>query len=480
MRNLLPTDESLYPDDLALNDSRLRELDQRPYTDAGQGEAFADLWADVLRYVPGIGWMIWTGNRWQLDDKEAVVQYAIMAARARQEAVLARHIPQGEEHQQNALQRNKERDAKWARSAESTRGINATLQMARTVPHLIEDHGNFDADPMLLGVSNGVVDLRTGHLRPSTQADLISKTCGIPFFPDAQAPLWEQFLQEIFNGDEHLVAYIQRAVGYSFTSSTQEQCFFLCYGTGANGKSTFLNMLKAVGGDYVTNTPFSTFEHRQQSSTGQEIVELRGRRIVLSNETNEGTRLNEARIKAITGGDLITGRYLYARQSITFQPTFHLWLAANHKPAISGGDEGIWRRVRLIPFTRTFRGHQQDKLLDSKLRNELPGILAWAVRGALAWQQQGLNEPQSVQDATQSYRDESDIIGQFLSERTISGPELQAPSGQLYSIYERWTTENGLFTLSSVKFARDLEERGYIKKRNARVRFWCGLGILDD
>jgi putative DNA primase/helicase len=201
---------------------------------------------------------------------------------------------------------------------------------------------------------------------------------------------------------------------------------------------------------------------------------LHGRRIVLSSETDDGSRLNEARVKAITGGDEVTGRYLFSRHDITFVPTFKLWLATNHKPTIRGSDDGIWRRIRLIPFLVSFSKEKRDRNLEGTLKQELPGILAWAVRGALDWYAQGLGEPEIVRSATSEYRDESDILGQFLREKTQQVTASSVRSAQLYDAYRAWTESNGMYTLSSVKLAKALQARGFEKKRTSQGMVWQG------
>jgi putative DNA primase/helicase len=474
MRDLLPEAENFYGKTIDLTPELLSELDRYAYDESGQGEAFYALFHDRLRYLPGVGWFVWTGTRWQLDDREAVIQYAIQAARARQQAALARPVETDEQ------EKARKKAIRFAESAANYTRIKNSIGIGKTVPTLIASHKIFDRSPHLLGVANGVVDLSSGRLFPAQQEQYISHSTKLPYFPDAQAPRWEQFINEIFGGKADLTAYIQPAIGYSLTGDISEQCFFLCYGTGANGKSTLLNILKDLAGEYAANTPFNTFEMGKQSGTGQEIVQLRGRRVVMSSETNDGSRLNEARVKAITGGDEVTGRYLYARTAISFVPTFKLWLATNHKPTIKGNDEGIWRRVRLIPFLEAFTKDKCDRHLESKLKHELPGILAWAVRGAMAWYTQGLGEPQEIVEATTAYRDESDTFGLFLSENTVRHEFASVQSGELYKCYQQWTEANGLGTLSVVKFARAMEARGFEKLKTSQYKVWQGIGLLTD
>jgi len=481
MVELLPPEDSLYNTELDLTPELLQAIDRYSYDDTGQAAAFAHLFQDRLLYLPAAGWYVWTGNRWQLDEQSAATRYIIAAARARQQAAAARKVPDLDDpDKKKGLEATKARDLSWANNGANSHRLASCERVAKTIPDMIVKHSLFDRDAHLLGVKNGVVDLQTGRLLEARPDQYITYSTDIPYFPDAQCPRWEQFISEIFGGKADLVGYIQRAIGYSLTGDTSEQCFFMCYGIGANGKSTLLNILEALAGDYAANMAFNTLEHGQQSSTGQELVQLRGRRVVMSSETDDGSRLNEARVKAITGGDKITGRFLYARSDISFVPTFKIWLATNYKPTIRGNDEGIWRRIRLIPFLESFTKDQRDPHLGTKLQAELPGVLAWAVRGAMAWHTQGLGEPVDVVDATAEYREESDIIGLFLSECTVRHEAASVQAGALYRAYEAWTNNNGFGTLNIVNFTKAMQSRGFERIKTRQAKVWQELGLRED
>jgi len=469
-------DEQLYPASLTPDEPLLRDLDRYPTTDAGQAEVITLLYDGQLCYVPGLGWLIWTGGRWKRDDRDAVMQYALVAARLKQRAVLERALPAGDKDAEKAWTA----DIRWAKRAEDLRRMEAALKTAQTMPAMAVKADQLDALDHLLGAANGVLDLRSGQLRPGAPADLMTQRTSVPYYAAARAPRWERFLQEVFNGDADLIAYIQRAAGYSLTGETREQCFFQCYGTGANGKSTLLQILRDLAGDYAKETPFTTFELSRQGNATYDLAELRGARLVLSSETSDTARLNEARIKAVTGGDTVTARFLY-QSNFTYTPRFKLWFASNHKPAIRGTDIGIWRRVRLIPFTVSFK-NRADKDLIQELRAELPGILAWAVRGAMAWYRDGLGEPWSVLAATEDYRAESDLFGHFFTDCTLEGPDLVIESAALYRAYQAWCADSGLNPMNRVKFGQRLVERGYefVLQGKGRKRAYRGLGLLDD
>jgi putative DNA primase/helicase len=282
--------------------------------------------------------------------------------------------------------------ADFERKSDEARGHAGTRQI-RT--QLGGRRAELGSDPWLFGVENGVIDLRTGSLRAGRQKDFITMHSDLPFDASAKAERWEQFLREIFDGNEEVIDFVQRAVGYSLTGLTSEQCFFACWGAGSNGKTTFLEMLRQVLGSYAYNAPFSMLELTARGSIPNDVAALVNRRLVTGSETNELSRWNEQRVKVLTGCDDITARFLY-NEFFTFTPIAKFWLAFNHKPIVDDASHGFWRRVRLIPFLHRFEGAAADQDLMKKLRAESPGILAWAVRGCLKWQQEGLGIPEIV------------------------------------------------------------------------------------
>jgi putative DNA primase/helicase len=441
-------------------------------TDAGNGEYFARLYGDRVRFDHRRGrWLVWTEHWWRGDNTRLVRRLAKEAARARYQGATA-----------ISDLRERSDEARFAIATESRQRIDAMLIGAQSEPPIADAGERWDADPWLLGVANGVLDLRTGTLRPGTPADGITLHTAVPFAQDARCPRWERFLDEVFAGDEGLVDYICRAVGYSLTGQTSEQCVFLGFGSGANGKSVFLAILRALGGEYATNTPFSTFELNARASIPNDLAALAGRRLVTASETNEGARLNEGRLKALTGGDAVTARFLHG-EFFTFEPVAKFWLAVNHKPAVSDDSYGFWRRVRLVPFTRQFT-HDADPTLIDTLRVELPGILAWAVRGALAWQDRGLEPPASVSVATETYRAESDPLGDFVDACYVTGEGLAVGATNAYRAYRAWATAEGYAdreTLTATKFGRRMKERfSWGHRKSGNVYLGVGLRALDQ
>ena len=346
--------------------------------------------------------------------------------------------------------------------------IDALRHLAEALPPFADAGRDWDANPNLLACSNGVVDLKTGIQRPGRQADRLTMTTGVSYDGTARCPRWITFLDEVFDGHRDLIDYMQRVIGYCLTGETSEQCWWLWYGSGANGKGTMIRALGAAFGDYATGTPFATFLHQPQATLTNDLARLCGRRFVWAQEANQHSRLNEERIKTLTGGDEVTARFLH-KEFFTFRPTVKLVLAVNHKPVIQDDSFGMWRRVRVIPFTQQFR---IDKTLETTLVAEAPGILAWAVQGANQWHADGLKSPGLVTAATHDYEADSDQLKEFLDTRCVIESDAEASFTDLYSEYTSWAESERLMPqdkLSRTKFGRILGER-FTKGRTASGR----------
>ena len=331
----------------------------------------------------------------------------------------------------------------------------------------------YDRNQLLAGVRNGTLELSTGEFRESKREDYISLQFNVEYDQEARAPRWESFLDEVFAGDKELISYIQRAVGYSLTGDTGEQVMFMLYGKGANGKSVFLEIISCLMGDYAANTPFSTFEVTKRNEASNDLAALKGKRIVTAIETNEDRRLDEARVKSVTGGDRITCRFLFA-EYFSYTPHFKIWMAVNHKPLIKGTDRGIWRRVILVPFTKNFEG-RADKELVSKLKAELPGILNWALKGLKEWKQNDLGTAKAIEAASDEYRQESDLVQQWLDEETTLDATETTPCYDAYSYFVQWCKHRGYPTWSNNSFGRAMTEKGFVRKSNGKTREYVGL-----
>jgi putative DNA primase/helicase len=353
------------------------------------------------------------------------------------------------------------------------------VRLAQSEPGVPVRLEELDTDPWRLNVPNGTLDLRTGALHPARPADLLTKLAGVAYDPTAPCPQWERFLGTVLNQDADLIRFLQKALGYTLTGDTREQCLFLLYGTGANGKSTLLTTVRKVCGDYARQTPTETLLLKRGDAIGNDVARLCGARFVVAVEAEGGRRLAEVLVKQLTGGDTVAVRYLY-QEAFEYAPTFKLFLAVNHKPVVQGTDNAIWRRMRLIPFAVTIPIEAQDRELGDKLQTELPGILRWMVEGCLAWQREGLGIPQAVQSATEGYRGEQDVLAQFLTERCSLGQGEQVKSSDLYAEYAGWCAQAGESRLSPRELASRLQEGGYTKHRYKDGNMWRGLTLKKD
>jgi putative DNA primase/helicase len=441
---------------------------QYPFTDVGNGERLVALHGRDVRWIPRWKiWLVWDGRRWARDETGEVERRAKGVVRRMFEEADALT---GDDRKQLA---------QHAFRSEAVGRIDAMIRLARSEPGIAISHEQLDQRPMLLTVRNGTLNLQTGTLGPHSRGDLSTKLVDVDFDPAATCPVWLRTLDTIFAGDASLIEYLQRAVGYSLTGDTREQVLHLCHGTGANGKSTLLDVFGMLAGEYGQQADFTTFlERRTDAGPRNDVARLAGSRLVRSSEVGENKRLNEGLIKSLTGGDVMTARYLYS-EDFEFKPQFKLWLAANHKPVIRGTDYAIWRRVRLIPFEVTIAPEQRDDSLPHKLRAELPGILAWAVAGCDRWLEHGLTAPDRVLAATNAYREESDTIGAFIADRCEVGT-FEVVAGELYRAYEKWAKENGEYSISAQMFGRRMSERGFDMRKGRTTNFRTGLRLRDS
>lgn len=461
---------------IPIGDSDPAEDPETPgLNDVGNARRLARRFGHLLRFVPEWSWLVWDGQRWAPDKTGQVIEFAKRTARA----IYLEAAEAGDEERAKDI-------AKWAGSSHNRSKIDAMIALARSDPLIVARPEEFDQDPLLLNVKNGILDLRTGRLKPHDPQAMQTKIAGCAYDPEAQAPTWSAFLDRIFNGNHDLIAFLQRAVGYSLTGDVGEQCLFFLFGTGANGKSTFTGAVQDALGEYGMKTRAETLMQKRQDSIPEEVAQLAGVRFMLAAELGEGQRLNESLIKDLTGGDKIRGRLLY-QKSFEYYPVAKPFLYGNHKPAIRGTDEGIWRRPKLIPFRVTIPEPERDPKLPEKLRAELPGILAWAVQGCLDWQSGGLRTPDEVKAATAEFRAEQDVLQAFVDDCCIESNLATVTAGELYRAYKAWCEQVNENTLSQRKLSQALDERGYSTKgpdgkprRDAAGRaYYLGLGLLN-
>ncbi|MFE5093266.1 phage/plasmid primase, P4 family [Streptomyces sp. NPDC056638] len=418
-----------------------------------------------VRYARGLGYLTWDGTIWTPGEAKVRESLHLMGAEL---------IASGEDA-----------NRRLALKALTNRSIDAVLKELPSVPGVPAQASDFDAHHHLLSVANGTIDLRTGKLHPHTPADMITKRLDVAYHPDAPAERWNRFLTEVFPGHPDLPEFMRRLVGYGITGSTSEHCFAFMHGQGSNGKSVFLDALIHVFKGVQTATQFSTFE--KSVNVGQaspELASLRGARLVTASETEKYSRLAEALVKQLTGGDPITCRFLN-QNPFTYVPSFLLLVAGNFKPAILSQDEGTWRRVKLIPFDATFSYAlgNKDTALPAKLRDEAEGILAWAVAGAVEWYAKGLGEPSSVATATQDYRESEDRLQEFLSACTIREDGARVAPMAIRRAYAEWAEDAGLDRkekLSGWALAIELESRGFKKDKRRGSWGFNNLRLMTD
>jgi putative DNA primase/helicase len=437
-----------------------------PLTDTGNAEAFAAWCGDRVRYdYQRKKFYIWRGHRFELDADGDVERLARDVVRRRGQLAAA-------------IENQEARDKvhKWALASESSGRLDAMLKLVRSMRPIAVTGEQWDRDPWLLGVPNGVIDLRTGELRAGTQDDGVTLCAGVPFDPAAECPTWERVVLDVFNDDRDLTTHLHKAFGYSLTGITTEQCLWVLHGTGANGKSTIVNAIRAVLGEYGHVMPFGTMLGTgQRVDLTNDIAALNGRRLVVASEANEGARFDEARLKQLTGGDTVTARYLYG-EFFEFEPVAKFFLSTNHRPAVRDQTHSFWRRLRLVPFTRTF---PTNAGLWEELLAEAPGILAWAVRGCLLWQAEGLGTPVAMTEATDAYQQDTDPLTDFIAEACALDPEAEVMGSDLYAGYVRWADMRRLSErerLSQTAFGRKASERWKKTRLTAGV-VYAGLKL---
>lgn len=432
-----------------------------PLTDEGNGECFAALYADRVRYdPPRARWLLWAEHYWTEDTANTVSLFASSMARQRREDAARIANPDVAK-----------RALKWAFDSESSGRMKSTLVRAAAQRALIRD--TWDEHPMLLGTPNGVVDLAAATQQPGRPEDGITLVSRVAYDEHATCPRWERFITEIFGGDTDLVRWVHKAIGYSLTGDTREHVVFLCHGKGSNGKSTFADVLQDVLGDYSVSLNYKTFT---ANSAQYDLATLPGKRLAVLSEVPEANyKLESSIIKSLTGSDVIRARQIY-KESTEFVPVAKFWMLVNHLPTITDDSHGMWRRVKLIPFLQTFA---VDKTLMGVLKQEASGILAWCIRGAALWHQEGLSkEPACVIAATERYREDQDVLADFLASECVIDATASVKADKLYERYRAWADHacgkgKGL---SPTTFGRKIGER-YDKRRKAGGVFYHGLAL---
>lgn len=459
-----------------------------PLTDMGNAQRLVARHGKDLRYAEEIGqWYVWDGGRWRPRKAGPVIQRAKQTVRG----IIAELTGETDTNRRTRILAH-------ALSSESGRSVREMVRLAESEPGILVETPDLDADRFLLNVQNGTIDLRTGELRPHRREDLLTKVCPVDYDPAAPCPAWKVFLARVFStdpdnpedrGDADLIQFVKRLFGYSLTGDVGEQVLPIFWGGGSNGKSTLLNAVREImGRGYAAKAPRGLLMAKHNESHPTELTVLFGARLVIATESRRGQRLSEDLVKDLTGGEAITARKM-KQDFFEFDPTHKLLLCTNHRPRIPESDDGIWRRVFLVPFKMKFwnpaKGESgpdhlcRDNSLADKLRKEYPGILAWLVRGCLEWQRSGLGAPIAVREETATYRQEEDRVAQFLTDRCqVSNAVGNTPLKEVYADFCRWCEEAGWRAMARNDFSADLRSHNVVVKNGTGNKVvCCGLRL---
>lgn len=442
-------------------------LPHEPLSELGFAHRLIEVHGDRLRYVPvWRRWLCWDGKRWMHDtsgEAERCMKHVVRSVTA--DAALVR-----DEKERRAL-------LHVLRRAESASGVKGALTLAGTHERLALRPEDLDTDPYLLNVQNGILDLRTGELSPHDPGRHLTKVAGAAYDPAAPGVEFGKFLARV-QPDPEMRTFLARLLGHALSGVVAEHVLPILYGAGANGKSTLLDQAVCPAlGDYASAADPAIFTDRGHDAHPTGVADLFGRRLVVVQETDRGRHLAEGTVKRLTGGDQIKARRMH-EDFWEFRPSHTAVMSTNHRPLVRGTDEGIWRRLRLVPFDVVIPAEERDAELADRLRLELDAVLTWLVDGYRDWRDQGLREPAQVTDATALYRTDSDALGRFLEQRCVLHPTMTVGSTALFEEWKRWCTGENHDPGSATGFARDLQGRGLDnrKDRTGRMR-WHGLGL---
>ena len=441
------------------------------YTDLGNAKRFVARYRGEVAYCGPFGkWFLWDKRRWSEDERLGIMAKAGDLIRG----LYAQATLIKDEEERKALLGHLHR-------SESCKSLNAMVTLAKADPCVARVPGEFDTDPWLLAVENGTLDLRAGRLRPHDPRDLITRLAPVRYDAKAQCPNWQEFLNMIMLQRPRLTGFIKRAFGSSLTGITSDKSLFLLHGPGGdNGKSTMVDVMQRLLGGYARRTPADSLLAKREGGIPNDIARLKGARFVWSSESERGSRLAEALVKELTGGDRIAARFMRG-EYFEFDPEFKLWFATNHKPTIRG-DAAIWRRLKLIPFDYTIPKDRQEPRHEvmAMFEAELPGILNWAVQGCMEWQRDGLGAPDEVVLATKEYEAEQDVFSMFLEEKCVRVASARALSSDLYSEYKAWSEGRSELPVSHKAFASLMEERGLAKTKTMKGILYSGIAVMGE
>lgn len=450
------------------------EEKMRAYTfdDMGNAERFVDLFGENVRYCyTEKKWYFYNSMRWSVDNLGVILRMADKCVEAMKAE--AKLYLQADEESGGDMAKAFEKHMKSSRSNKSKKAMLNEIEH-----HLPILPIQMDRYKMALNTPSGIINLKNGDVKAHNPEYYFTKITSVDCAEAADCPRWLAFLDDIFADDKDLIRYIQKAVGYSLTGSTAEQCAFFLYGTGRNGKSTFIDVIRDVFGDYAANIQPETImvKSSQSNAINSDIARLKGARLVTSVEPNEGVRLNEGLLKQLTGNDTVTARKLYSEE-FEFKPEFKLWMATNHKPIIRGTDTGIWRRIHMIPFNVQIPEDKVDKNLTHKLKAEMTAIFKWCIDGCLMWQREGLQMPAAVLKSVREYRREMDVISAFIEDKCTLEGTVQA--SMLYAAYASWADSNNEYCMSNTKFSTELAKR-FEKIKGRNYKYFSGISLSSE
>lgn len=435
------------------------------HSDTGNAELLNDLYGKDIRYDPKTDrWLQWrNGHRWFEVTEPERYNLAIKTANHRFE--LAKDMPT----------ENAKREVGFAIRARNLANIQNTLSVARNLPPIGSHSVFWDNQPNLLVVGNGVVNLSNSTIRPGQRSDFLTQGIHMPYVPNSSAPIWERFLRDITLGNEELIGFIQRAIGYTLTGFTTAQVFFMLYGGGSNGKSVLINILNELLEGFSRTIRFSAFEETTTSDAKRDLAELPGIRVTFASESGKKSALDTSIIKQITGGEPITTSRKYGHP-FTFKPQFKLWLTTNHLPKVDDDSLGFWRRLIIIPFDAIFEGSARDNQMQQKLEAELPGILAWAIRGAAIWSRDGLNTPNSLLLKVSKYREAADTYNNFIEEMCVKKEGGVVRASILYEVYKMWCEQMNCSAVSNAEFGQKMSTR-FERNHDRLGWYYSGLEV---
>ena len=437
-------------------------------TDAGNAELFSTLFDGYLVFdYDSHNWFVWDGVNWKCWPKAKIRLFATETARIRLD--LTEKMP---------FDGSKENSCKWSKRSQSLKYLDNTLEMAVSSPNIFRKSADFDNNPFLLGCENGTYDLSSDNFIAPQKKHMLTKSTNFSYDSNAKYPRWRQFIEEIFQNDNELALYIQKVIGYTLTGDTGEQVFFILYGNGSNGKSLFLNIISRLLGDYAGSLPFSALELKYGNAIPNDLATLKGKRFVIFSESSENSKFDTAKLKVLTGNDKIAARYLH-REFFEFYLQCKIFFHTNNLPSVRDKSHGFWRRTKVIKFTNKFSEDKIDKYLEAKLISELPGILNWAIEGYRLYKVEGLQDPESVKQATASYMAESDFFESVINRNFICNSDAQCSAKEILDIVNRSFLEMGLSEISSKKLKQLMVELGFQSKNatDKRTSHYCGLEI---